>query len=578
MASTTDNSAADMAAAKRRSKLYGIDPAIAEIPHVGDPGPASEAIRRLSMPVLQELQTQLSDSSLGLVLADRRGRITHRHAPARSTLASMDDRCIDRGYSLAEADVGTNGVGTSLETRRPALVTGSQHHLECFHAFTCANAPIVHPITRRVAGTVGLLCPVEDTGPLLLSTAMTLSSQISRRLLEQATDDERFLLEQFLFRRRSTSQAMAALGNQVLIATPVAQRSLAGVDQAELWDRVKSATSSVTTTEISFNTSDGQTLRLRCHPLHRGGQLEGAVVELLPVKQRTSGHTHSSSREMGSSFNGLIGSSPSWRATMADALAAKHHREPVLIVGERGTGRQSVARAIVTDSPGDSISHFDSAEVLLDGPRSWVVNIRRVLADGRTVVLRRSDELPDDVAAALVTLARTNDGRGRLLATCSTASVSNRGGYEGVGQGVAALLTALDVARVEVPPLRERRDDIPAIAQHLATTLGKSQLPPSVISVLRRQSWEGNVTELRQVLRSTFARSRSGAVSLRHLPRHIRLDDRRLPLHGLRQQEAQAIIAAIAATATRTEAAEQLGISRATLYRRIAAYGLDFDL
>jgi transcriptional regulator of acetoin/glycerol metabolism len=94
---------------------------------------------------------------------------------------------------------------------------------------------------------------------------------------------------------------------------------------------------------------------------------------------------------------------------------------------------------------------------------------------------------------------------------------------------------------------------------------------------LYRQPWPGNVTELRQALRSAHARAGTEALTVRHLPRHVQREPNRRPLHGLRQQEADAIVAAISSTATRADAARQLGISRATLFRRIKAYGLDLD-
>ena len=115
---------ADMAAARRRSALYGLDPTTSEIPHLGEPRPAGDALRRLSAPVLDRLLSQIEDTSLAVVLADREGRMTHRDAATARTLAAMDDRSLDVGSSLAESDVGTNGVGTSLETKRPAMVVG----------------------------------------------------------------------------------------------------------------------------------------------------------------------------------------------------------------------------------------------------------------------------------------------------------------------------------------------------------------------------------------------------------------------------------------------------------------------
>ena len=557
---------ADMVAARRRSAHYGLDPAASEIPHLGEPHPAAESLTRLSAPVLDELLSQLADTSMGAVLADRRGCLTRRDAATPAVLAAMDDRSLDVGYSLAETKVGTNGVGTSLETRRPAIVVGDDHYLECFKAFTCANAPILHPVTRRVEGSVGVVCPVDDTGPLLLPTAVQLSAQISQLLLEQATSEERFLLEHFLRRRRSPRNAIATIGQGVLIATPAAQRLLAGVDQAELWEHVRAAIGQGRMTDTDFESPSSPPLRLRCQPLFRGGELGGATVELA-VESSPTRRTRQTRHE--DRLGDLVGASDRWRAVVREALQAARLNEPVLVVGERGTGRLSIAEAIAQHGGTCPIEVFDSAEILIEGAFDWVLRARDALVRETAVVLRRVDQLPDDVAATLASVIASAPDQAWVIATTETTSATE--------PGLAALLDRLNVLQIEVPPLRNRRDDIPPLVHHFTADRGHRRVDPHVISVLYRQSWPGNVIELRQTLRSARAKAAGRALTVQHLPRHIRQEPSRKPLHGLRQQEADAIVAAITSTATRTEAAKLLGISRATLYRRIDAYGLDPD-
>ncbi len=557
---------ADVAEARRRSTRYGIDPSAREIPHVGAAGPSATALTQLSAPVLDQLLSQVADSSFGVVLADREGRLTHRDAATKATLAAMDDRSLDLGFSLAETEVGTNGVGTSLETKRPAVVVGDDHFLECFQAFTCANAPIVHPISHRLEGTVGVLCPAQDTSPLLLPTALQLSAQIRQLLLEQATPEERFLLEQFLLRRRSTRSAVATIGQGVMIATPHAQRLLAGVDHAELWEYIEVAMRRGGPMDLNIARPSSEPLRLRCRPLHRGGELEGASVELLAETHPPAGRQRIRHRE---SLGDLVGTSDLWQSMVREALLAAQLDESVLIVGERGTGRMSVAEAIIGRSGARSQVVFDSAEVLVEGAREWMLRAKAALSPDVVVVFRRVDQLADPVAAALASEIAARP-EVRVLATSEMTSAT--------APGMATLLDQLNVLQIDVPPLRNRRDDIPLLVRQIAADYGRAQIDPQVVSVLYRQPWHGNVTELRQTIRSAHAKARTGRLMVQHLPRRIRQEHNRKPLHGLRQQEADAIVAAINSTSTRAEAAAQLGISRATLFRRIRAYGLDLDL
>ena len=564
MASASSNqegATADILAARRRSAHYGLDPARSEIPHIGDPGPAADALRQLSAPVLEQLVDQIADSPLALVLADRDGRLTRRDAPDRAILTEMDGRCVDLGFSLAEADVGTNGVGTSLETRRPTLVVGEDHYLESFHTFTCANAPIIAPITGRIEGTVGVVCPVGQTGPLLLPTAMRLASQIGDLLFEQATPEERFLLHQFLRRRKNPRTAIATIGQDVLIATPAAQRLLAGVDHAELWEHIEGAIQHGRPFETEFQPTSTAPLHLRCRPLHRGGAFEGAAVEVVSEPHRPVRNRH---RRQPSRLGELIGVSDRWQTAARAALLAAQVDDPVLIVGERGTGRLSVAEAIAGHGRPRPVEVFSSAEILIDGARDWVLRARAALEFDGTVIFRRVDHLDGEVAAALAALVAEST-TARVIATSEISSTSD--------SGLALLLDQLRVLQIDLPALRDRRDDIPHLVRRFATDHGRHDVDRQVVNMLYRQPWPGNVTELRQVMRSANAKARTDRINLRHLPETFSHRSTRKPLHGLRQQEADAIVTAISSTATRAEAAQLLGISRATLFRRIKAYG-----
>ncbi len=554
---------ADVTAARHRSVGYGLDASRLHVPHVGDPGPSARALTELSGPVIDELSTRITGSSLALVLADRTARLTRRTAMSTTTRQAMDERSLDVGFSLAERDVGTNGVGTSLETKQPAVVVGDEHYLESFHGFTCANAPIIHPITCKLEGSVGVMCPTADTSALLLPTALQLSAQISELIAEQATPEERFLLEQFLKSRRSPRNAVATIGAGVLIATPSAQRRLVDVDHQELWRHLQSALRKGTQVETIFDTASSEALRLRCRPLHRGGQLEGATVEFVREPKPRNRRRRSTPSE---TLGDLVGVSTAWQTVVKESVRAGFVDEPVLISGERGTGRCSVAEAIAGERRLGEVEVFSSAEIILAGAQQWLLRFQAALTSGAMIVLRDVDQMPGDVAAAVAFLEARTDAPSILATTQATSSVE---------PGLDALLRQLNVLHIAIPALRERRSDIAPIARHLLARRGRTHLEPLVADALYRYGWPGNVAELSQVLRTASTTARSETISVSHLPAHVRQANNRMPLHGLRLQEAEAIVAAIESSTTRKEAAEKLGISKATLFRRIKTYGLN---
>lgn len=132
----------------------------------------------------------------------------------------------------------------------------------------------------------------------------------------------------------------------------------------------------------------------------------------------------------------------------------------------------------------------------------------------------------------------------------------------------------LNVARVEVPPLRDRKEDIPLLVEYYRQRLGDSGVPRISEECLRRIShhdWPGNIRELRNVLESCFLNCGSGEMHAEHLPQHLRevtQTDTALP-----PDERDRLFEVLCSTQwNKSRAAETLRWSRMTLYRKMAKY------
>ena len=155
--------------------------------------------------------------------------------------------------------------------------------------------------------------------------------------------------------------------------------------------------------------------------------------------------------------------------------------------------------------------------------------------------------------------------------------VVTTGKQRGDRDGDLTALLTLFPRTVEVPPLRHHVEDVAELVPHLLTRLtrgGNLSVSPAVMRVLMRNLWPGNVEQLYQVLRTTVARRRSGTIELPDLPPECRATTRRV-LTPLEAIECDAIVEALLDTdGNKAEAARQLGMSRATIYRKIRGYGL----
>src|SRR5260370_41916039 len=100
------------------------------------------ALCQAAEPVLCRLAQQLCGLAAGVLLSDRNARILRRWARDRSILPKMDRIQSDSGSSGSEELVGTNGIGTIVEDRKPHIVVGAEHFAEVLVTFTCVGAPI----------------------------------------------------------------------------------------------------------------------------------------------------------------------------------------------------------------------------------------------------------------------------------------------------------------------------------------------------------------------------------------------------------------------------------------------------
>jgi DNA-binding NtrC family response regulator len=136
----------------------------------------------------------------------------------------------------------------------------------------------------------------------------------------------------------------------------------------------------------------------------------------------------------------------------------------------------------------------------------------------------------------------------------------------------------LNVVRLDLPPLRERSEDIPALAEHIVGELSEGQNEPlrriesDVLRRLQRHSWPGNVRELRNVIESILVYSSARSISLTDVPVHIR---KTLCSHMPRADERSKILSALNSTDwNRSKASDLLHCSRMTLYRQMIKHSI----
>src|SRR3954452_20014643 len=327
----------------------------------------------------------------------------------------------------------------------------------------------------------------------------------------------------------------------------------------------------------------------------------------------------------------LIGAAPDFRAALAVAAKSARNRLPVLIVGEPGTGKETLARAIHGASlrAKGPLLTLDCKSVpanIIDSelfghekgafPGAFAAKIGKIVqADGGTLVIDEIGVLP----------AETQEMLDRVLATGEVRPVGLNGSYSVDVRVIATssrplgedflpgLAERIGSTTVNLPPLRDRSGDIPALARHLLqrmteqTGMKALSMGNDALAILMRYGWPGNVRQLAGVLFRAALQCDDNSLTAQHFP-HIAIQSRYTGrrtdfvatisqarsdeaiaaapgvtlysndghLRPLDDIEADIIRLAIGHYRGRmTEVARRLGIGRSTLYRKLGELGID---
>jgi two-component system, NtrC family, response regulator HydG len=303
----------------------------------------------------------------------------------------------------------------------------------------------------------------------------------------------------------------------------------------------------------------------------------------------------------------LIGQSLAWRRTMEIVMQAAPSQATVLLLGESGTGKELLARAIHDSSPraggpfvpvncaalpetileaelfGYEKGAFTGATQRHDG--------RFVQADGGTLFLDEIGEIPTHVQVKLLRVLQEGEverlGGRTLKVDLRLVAATNQDLRAAVREGRFRedLYYRLNVIAVPIPPLRDRRDDIPLLAEHFLQRYAArnnrhlSGFSRAAADALARHEWPGNVRELENTVERAVVLSRGTAIEIDDLPPEVRSgggvagDGRTLsfvvgtPLEEIERRVIHATLAHVGGD--KRLCAQLLGIATRTIYRRL---------
>ncbi len=310
------------------------------------------------------------------------------------------------------------------------------------------------------------------------------------------------------------------------------------------------------------------------------------------------------------SFDSLIGQSDCMMETFWKITIAAENDITVLITGESGTGKELVARAIHKRSsrakgpfipinmgvlsrelaPSELFGHEKGAFTGAIEPQDGLFEI----SSGGTLFLDEIESLDHKTQSILLRILENREyrrvgGKKTIRTNARIIASTNKNLRDDVDSGTFRkdLYFRLEVFTINLPPLKNRRDDIPLLLKHFTTLFNKemgktiNKISPDALDRLMHYTWPGNVRELKNIIQRAMLLSKKNIITPDVLPDRIQIKplqrqtldlDMGLPLKEVEKRYIENTLRRT--RGNKVKAAQLLGISRRALYNKIEAYNL----
>jgi transcriptional regulator of acetoin/glycerol metabolism len=553
-----------------RSRDWRVAADRVELSYIRDPN-LDTPLTRNALPVLRNLHEHLDGQPISVILTDAAGVVLSRLTADHDLERHLDGVQLATGFSYAEEQVGTNGIGTALEGGQPAHVFGHEHYAEDLEDLACAGVPIHDPLSGKTIGAVDLTCWRKDADALLIALAKTTADHITSALINDSTAREFRLMQEYLRACRHTSGIVLALSADVVMMNDSARQVLDPADQIAVLGHAAEALASRRPAPVTVTLPTGARARVHCRPLSPEGPRADGVVHVKLIEQPAARSAADTGPKKPMFLPGLVGSAPLWLRGCNQVEAVYNTGEWLALEGERGVGKLAVIRAVHQRQ--DPAGHFSVLDAADAAGHDWLARVRRELLDSHgTLVLRHVDKLGarqlNTVSSALKE-ARAADQQHSLRVVVTMSGKRTK-------EDLTRVLCYFP-SSVELPPLRHHIEDLQELVPFFLAKLSQQArlaCSPEAMKLLLRSPWPGNTEQLWDVLRRVARHRRSGTIHPADLPAECWTVSRRL-LSPLESMERDAIVQGLLAyQGNKVKTAESLGMSRATIYRKIHEYGI----
>lgn len=561
-----------------------------------------------AQPEMENLYAHIMNTQSMVILSDSGGTILH--AMGNPDFMGRAQRvALQPGASWREEITGTNAIGTALVEKSPVFVGGAEHYFERNTFLNCSASPILDP-AGHVIGVLDISGdhrqPQEHTMALVRMSAQMIENRLFNAHFAHEITLHFHTRPEFIDTLWEGIAVFSQEGRLLAVNRSGAfqlglKKNQLGIAFEQLFGM-----GFVQFLDVARKEPQSHILLLqngiRLHVKTTVGQLGTAIssiprlvpqapAEVLPLDRLDSG-------------DALM------HKVVSKAKLALGHDIPILIEGETGTGKELLAQAIHNSGPRRQAPFvaincasipeglieselFGHEEGAFTGARRRGAMGRVQQADGGTLFLDEIGEMPLPLQARLLRVIQEREivplgGNKPVQVDIAIISATNCRLLERVTKGEFRedLYYRLNGLRLSLPALRERSDLKELINLILHEKLGRPQvrIEPAVLALLQRHPWRGNIRQLCNLLRSALIFMEGNELRLEHLPEDFVEE---LQAQGGISSQLEMDSADIASTESAlirralelhkgnmAAAARHLGISRATVYRKMKRLGL----
>lgn len=570
----------------RRCLGYGLDPTKAAAP-VGplneSEGPTISESRMQSVirTSLKSVGHYLDEAQSILIGTDRKGQLIFIDGDD-SLSDDLAANAVMVGATWDELQIGTNAVGTALKEQREVMIHGHEHFCAAGKSWSCAADVIRDPVDHSVLGVVDLTGPAETIALRAGAVISALVERIESELSKLDLIDQLTLIDSFHERpANNTGLVMVDWRGKIIRRNGWGGLDKAKLDQGGFVPGLQGLSPESWSLDLTHEALRGGEIEW----IHSDGELIGAAIHV--GKRKPVRHSASMPEPLAK----FVEVCPSQTDLVDKAAVLAKADVPVLITGETGVGKEVLSSAIHQSSdqkgkpfvavncsaiPRDliGVELFGYVEGAFTGARRGGMSGRIEDAAGGTLFLDEIGDMPLEMQPYLLRfletgqVSRIGESKGREI-NVRIIAATHQPLEELVQEGKfrSDLFYRLNVARLHVPPLRERPADIVPLSYRILGQISKetdiSDIDSNTLNFLMNHDFPGNVRELK-----SFMQRYALGLPVAPFENEDKVDMGHLTLAEIERDAIERSLARHEGSVAK--AAEELDIPRSTLYRRIA--------